>query len=67
MSQSTTGKSITKSRTFWVNALVVIVAGLAAMFDTPIIQQNPQLVAYGVAFLGAINIFLRLATKEPIQ
>ncbi len=63
----TTGKSITKSRTFWVNALVVIVAGLAAMVDTSIIQDNPQFVAYGAMILGVFNVFLRMITKEPIQ
>ena len=60
-------KPIIKSRTFWVNALVVVAAGLAAMVDTSIIQQNPQLVAYGVAFLGVVNVVLRVITKEPIQ
>ena len=60
-------KPITKSKTFWVNALAVAAAGIAAMIDVSIIQENPQLVAYGAMFLGIINIALRLITKESIQ
>ena len=60
-------KPITKSKTFWVNILVVAAAGLAAMIDTSTIQANPQFVAYGAMMLGMINVFLRLTTKEPIR
>ena len=60
-------KSITKSKIFWVNALVVAAAGFAAMLDHSMIQQNPQLVAYGGMILGIINIFLRMITKDPIR
>ena len=61
------GKPITSSRTFWVNILTVAVAGFAAMVDTSVIQQNPQLVAYGAMILGVINIVLRMVTKDPIS
>lgn len=60
-------KPITKSKTFWVNALVVVAAGLASMIDTSIIQENPQLIAYGAMILGIVNVFLRMITKESIR
>lgn len=60
-------KPITKSKTFWVNILVVATAAITAMIDTSIIQENPQIVAYGAMILGIINVFLRMITKDPIK
>jgi len=60
MTESTTGKSIFKSKTLWANLIAVL-----AMF-----AQN----SYGVAIepetqvsiLAVVNVVLRLVTKEPV-
>ncbi len=60
-------KPITKSKTFWVNALIVVAAAFTAVVDSSVIQQNPQLIAWGAMILGIVNVTLRTVTKVPIQ
>jgi len=54
------GKTILKSKTFWVNLLT-----LAGMISSQYfgIELSPELVA---SILVVINFILRLVTKEPI-
>jgi len=60
MADATAGKSILASKTFWANLL-----GGLAMF-APQVQAvvPPQYYALG---MGALNIVLRLLTKQPIS
>lgn len=59
-------KSIKYSKTFWVNVLVVGIAGLVGMAGTDVVSQNPQLVAYFTAAVGTVNIILRFLTSTPV-
>jgi hypothetical protein len=61
------GKSLLKSKTFWVNSLTAVVAAVTAVTNLDFIQDNPQVVAIGGMFLGFVNIALRVITKEPIK
>lgn len=61
------GKPLMKSKTFWVNALILAagVAGYVAGHD--VIADYPQVVSILAAVQGGVNIVLRLITSEPIQ
>lgn len=59
-------KSVKYSKTFWVNVMVVAVAGLTGMMGTEVVANNPDLVAYFVAAIGAVNVVLRFFTSTPI-
>ncbi len=61
------GKSLFKSKTFWVNLIVTIVAILTSLTNFSLIQENPESVALIVTFIGFGNIVLRCITKEPIK
>ena len=56
-----TGKSILKSKTFWVNLLSI--AGLIVQSQTGYII-DPATQAMG---LGLVNGILRTVTKEPVS
>ncbi len=60
-------KSKVKSRTLWVNAIVVIAGALGGIAGTDVIQSNPELVGYFVSIMGVVNVVLRLITKEPLK
>ena len=60
-------KPLQKSKTFWVNLAVVVIAGLTGMMGTDVIAANPELLAYMTAGVGAINIVLRLLTDSPVS
>lgn len=60
-------KPFTQSRTLWVNMLIVVVAAVTGAMNTDVVSQNPALMAYLVAGLGAMNIILRLFTKVPVS
>ena len=60
-------KSLSKSKTFWVNALVMAGAAIAGMLGCDVIQEYPQLMAIFAAAVGGINIALRLVTSKPIS
>ena len=53
-------KSIFKSKTLWVNIIVVAILGFLGVE----IGVDPQL---EIALLGLVNIGLRLITKEPVR
>jgi hypothetical protein len=61
------GKSALKSKTLWVNLLVLAagIAGYVAGHD--VVADNPQIVAIAGAVVGAINIVLRFVTTEPLK
>lgn len=59
-------KSVTKSRTFWVNACVMLAAGLVGMQNCEIVMNNPELVTYFVGLVGAVNVVLRFLTVDPV-
>lgn len=61
------GKSLSQSRTFWVNAFIVVGAALTGIMGTDVIASNPGLIAVFGSILGIVNIVLRLVTKEPIK
>jgi len=61
------GKSALKSKTLWVNMLVLAagVAGFVAGHE--VIAEYPQVIAILGAVQGAVNIVLRLVTTQPIK
>ena len=58
-------KSIFKSKTFWVNA-VVIVAGVATMLLDPV-QYGAEVAKWAAVVLAAVNIYLRTVTTGPVE
>ena len=60
-------KSPVKSRTLWLNAVILIagVAGFIAGHD--VIVDYPQAAAALIAVQGALNIVLRFLTSDPIS
>ena len=60
-------KSILKSKTVWINALI-LAAGIAGFIGGhEVITEYPQVVAIFGAVQGAVNIALRLITTQPIK
>lgn len=60
-------KPLIKSKTFWVNTLVVAAAVITAVVDCSVISSNPEYVAFFGAALGFVNIILRTITKDAIE
>ena len=52
-------KKLWLSKTFWVNVIGMIIAGLSA-------TQDPDLLPYTAAGIAVANIILRLVTSEGI-
>jgi len=59
-------KPILKSKTFWVNLLVVVAAGITGMMGSDVVVNNPEVLSYMVAAVGGVNIVLRLLTNSPV-
>lgn len=59
-------KPIYRSKTFWVNALLVAGAALAGVNDASIIQDPQAVTLLGMA-VGFVNIILRYITKDPVK
>jgi hypothetical protein len=63
----TPSKSILKSKTFWVN-MIVLAAGVAGFVaGQDVIADYPAVVAIFGAVQGGLNIVLRLVTSQPIS
>lgn len=60
-------KSVTESKTFWANLLVIIVATLTFLLDQELVKNNVDLVRYFTIAIGAINIVLRFLTTQPMR
>lgn len=58
-------KSIFKSKTFWVNAAVIIV-GVATMLTDPV-QYGPEVAKWAAVVLAVVNIILRTVTTGPVS
>ena len=58
------GKSLFKSKTFWVNVLIAGIAALTALND---VEFSPETIAFFGMTIGFANIILRTLTKEPIK
>jgi hypothetical protein len=61
------GKNPAKSKTLWVNVIMIVAGALGGIAGTEVIQQNPQIAGYFVSIMGVVNVILRLMTKEPIK
>jgi hypothetical protein len=61
------GKNPVKSKTLWVNVIMIVAGALGGIAGTDVIQQNPQIAGYFVSIMGVVNVILRLMTKEPIK
>lgn len=59
-------KSIQSSKTFWVNLLVVVAAGITGMMGSDVVAQNPEVLSYMVAAVGGVNIVLRFFTNNAV-
>lgn len=60
-------KSVWKSKTFWVNMLVLAAGVVGYVGGHDVIQDYPTVVAISGAVVGAINIVLRLVTTQPVK
>ncbi len=60
-------KTLVKSKTFWVNMVVVIIAAIVGVSNSTIIVDFPALVPWFAGVIGTLNIILRLVTRTPIE
>lgn len=60
-------KPIGKSKTLWINAIVLIIACLTFLLDHELIRDNIQLVQYGTIAIAVANILLRFLTVAPLR
>jgi len=57
-------KSYFKSKTLWVNFVILVLGGVGAMFESaPIDPQIGGMILGGIA---AVNMFLRSITSEAV-
>jgi len=54
------------SKTMWVSILTAVVGFLTVLGDFPPIQQNPIIAGKVIMVIGAVNLILRMLTKDPI-
>ena len=60
------GKSIWESKTFWVNAIAIIIS-IAGVFGLDLNLSADEQTAVVTTIMGVVNIVLRFTTKEPIK
>jgi hypothetical protein len=56
-----------KSKTIWVNVVVVLVAALTGAANSDAIREYPEVVALIGTLVGILNMLLRLVTRQPVQ
>jgi 3-oxoacyl-ACP reductase-like protein len=54
------------SKTFWVNAATLVAGVIGYIAGHELIADNASLVALLVAMQGAVNVFLRFISWQPI-
>lgn len=60
-------KSPLKSKTVWLNLLVLTVGVLGYLSGSDVVAQYPQVVTILGAVTGGLNIVLRFFTSKPIK
>jgi len=60
-------KSPLKSKTVWLNLVVLAVALVGAAQGVDWVAANPQVVTILAAVSGGLNLVLRFLTSEPIK
>jgi len=61
-----TSKTLSQSKTFWVNMIVIVIAALVGVAECDVIAVYPWIIPWVAGVIGALNIVLRLFTKLPI-
>jgi uncharacterized membrane protein len=67
MNEMVSTKSIFRSKTFWLNAAMIVVYCLTGLLDIDAVKQNPNavlIIGMGVNFL---NIIIRTFTERPVS
>jgi len=59
-------KSMWKSRTLWVNALMLCAGVIGYLVGDDLIKDNESLLALLIAIQGGVNVILRFVTVKPI-
>lgn len=67
MSETVATKSIFKSKTFWLNAAMIVVYMLTAALDVDFVKQNPQAVLIIGMVVNSLNIAIRSFTERPVS
>jgi hypothetical protein len=62
-----TPKSPLKSKTIWVNSLMLLAALLATTINHDVIASYPEAIPVLGAIAAAVNIVLRFVSSEPIK
>ncbi len=60
-------KTLVKSKTFWVNLVIVVIAAIVGVSNSSFVIDYPALVPWFAGVIGTLNIVLRLVTKTPIE
>lgn len=60
-------KSVLKSKTVWLNILILAAGIVGFVAGHEVIADYPQVVAILAAVQGGLNIILRLFTTQPVK
>lgn len=60
-------KSVLKSKTVWVNALILAAGVATYLSGHELIVENPAVVSILTVIVGGINVALRFFTKQPVK
>lgn len=60
-------KSVLKSKTVWLNLLILAAGVVGFVSGHEVIAEYPQVVAILAAVQGGLNIVLRLVTTQPVK
>lgn len=59
-------KSIFQSKTMWVNAITMLIAGIDYFQGSDLIVNNPEVSALALIALAGLNMLLRKITKTAV-